>query len=154
MRVRPCGRHLSLISFCCQGNVDRLLFAHTKANEADCEVPPKFRLPWVTYHRSHHEREDDEGTEAGIHHRVQGIGSEASQSWADSRSGGQGVGVGRTHVTELGQGGRDRDAQWCGSQGGDTGADGAVTTARRKRATEARERNPKKTTAYFARDMR
>ncbi len=72
------------------------------------EVPPKFRLPRVTSPRRHHEREDDEDPEAGIHRRVQGIGREASQRWTDSRRGGQGVGVGRTNLTKLGQGGRGR----------------------------------------------
>ena len=47
------------------------IFKHT-------ELPPKFRLPRVTYNRSHHERGDDEDTEAAIHDRVQGIGGEAS----------------------------------------------------------------------------
>ena len=36
----------------------------------DNEVPPKFRLPRVTSHRRHHERGDDEDTEAAIHIRV------------------------------------------------------------------------------------
>jgi hypothetical protein len=34
------------------------------------ELPPEFRLPRVTYNRSHHERGDDEDTEAAIHIRV------------------------------------------------------------------------------------
>ncbi|MEO5865266.1 MAG: O-antigen ligase family protein [Nitrospiraceae bacterium] len=34
------------------------------------ELPPKFRLPRVTYNRRHHERGDDEDTEAAIHLRV------------------------------------------------------------------------------------
>ena len=34
------------------------------------ELPPEFRLPRVTYNRSHHERGDDEDTEAAIHLRV------------------------------------------------------------------------------------
>lgn len=70
--------------------------ARTTRTQMDAlgELPPKFRLPRVTYNRGHHEREDDEDTEAGIHRRVQGIGSDASQGRADSRSGGQGVGAG------------------------------------------------------------
>ena len=58
------------------------------------ELPLKFRLPRVTYNRRHHEREDDEDTEATIHNRVQGLGGQASQRRVDSRSSGQGVGVG------------------------------------------------------------
>ena len=42
------------------------------------ELPPKCRLPRVTYNRSHKEREGDEDTEAAIHDRVQGIGGHAS----------------------------------------------------------------------------
>ena len=34
------------------------------------ELPPEFRLPRVTYNRSHHERGDDEDTEAATHIRV------------------------------------------------------------------------------------
>ena len=51
------------------------------------ELPPEFRLPRVTYHRSHHERGDDADTEAAIHIRVEESGSHASQRRADSRSG-------------------------------------------------------------------
>ena len=42
------------------------------------ELPPEFRLPWVTYNRRHHERGDDEDTEAGIHRRVQGTSGHTS----------------------------------------------------------------------------
>ncbi len=117
------------------------------------ELPPIFRLPRVTYNRSHHERGDDEDTEAGIHRRVQGIGGHASQRRDDSWRGGQGVGAGRANAPELGQGGRGRHAQRCWSQGDHTRADGTVTTARQECATEARQRNPKKS-AYFAKEVR
>jgi hypothetical protein len=39
----------------------------TPAMPEETELPPEFRLPRVTYHRSHHEREDDEDTETAIH---------------------------------------------------------------------------------------
>ena len=57
------------------------------------EFPRKFRLPRVTYTRSHHERGDDEDTEAGRHRRVQGTSDHASSRRADSRSGSQRVGA-------------------------------------------------------------
>ncbi len=73
----------------------RLAFQMTKQR---IELPSKFRLPRVTYARRHHEREDDKDAEARIHRRVQGTGGQASQRGADSRSGGQGVGAGRTNA--------------------------------------------------------
>lgn len=42
------------------------------------ELPPKFRLPRVTYNRSHKKREVDEDTEAALHDRVQEISGHTS----------------------------------------------------------------------------
>jgi len=61
--------------------------------EVGIELPPKFRLPRVTYNRSHKEREGDEETETALHIRVQGIVGQASERGSLGRSGGQGTGA-------------------------------------------------------------
>jgi hypothetical protein len=54
------------------------MFGHHECRKPDNEPPLKFRLPRVTYNRSHNERECHEDTEAALHGRVQGIGGQVS----------------------------------------------------------------------------
>jgi hypothetical protein len=85
--------------------------------------------------------------EAGIHARVRGTGREAGEVQDDDWSGCTETGF------QLGEGGRESQAQSAGGKGGYAGADGTVAPAGGELQAADGVRNPKKATAYFAKDV-
>ena len=70
--------------------------------------------------KNHIGKGSDEDIEAGVHSRVKGIGSKASEVRADGRSGSEGTGADRINATQLGESVGCWDAGRRGQQGGDT----------------------------------